>query len=220
MSGYTRLYLIIAAATLGCIAWIGLNRKTLCFNWLAVIVSALICMAAGVTFVRVFAFMEGGFTDTKLDKMSLFGGVFMMPLVLALGAKLTKRDMRDVFDIYGICMPWTMTCMRVNCLFAGCCLGNFIHGTDFRWPTREAEIVFYVAFIALLAPKVYKRETRGTVYPLYMLCYGIFRFIIEFLRQSDSTGVLHIAHAWALLAAVIGLGVYWEVQNRNKKKKR
>ncbi len=218
LTGYQRLILILVTAGLGCTTWIGLNRKQLRINWLISFICALICMAAGVMFVRLFAFAEGGFSDRKLDKMSLFGGVFLMPVLLAAGAKLSKRSMGDVFDIFGICMPWTMMCMRVNCLFAGCCKGLYIPGMDIRWPTREAEILFYVGFLAIFAPKVYKKECRGTLYPLYMLSYGVFRFIIEFLRESSAAGVLHIGHVWAILCAVIGLGFYWEVKSRRKKR--
>ncbi len=218
ITGYQRLFLILIMATVGCTIWIGLNRKQLRINWIAAFICAAICMGAGVLFVKVFAFAESGFNDEKLDKMSLFGGVFLMPALLAAGAKLAKRNMGDVFDIFGICMPWTMFCMRVNCLFAGCCIGRPIHGLDMRWPTREAEMLFYAVFLAIFAPKVYKKECNGKLYPLYMLSYGVFRFIIEFFRDSSAGGILHIAHVWAALCALIGLGLYWEIKSRLKKK--
>ena len=123
-----------------------------------------------------------------------------------------------VFDIFGVAMIATLFFARINCLIAGCCKGLSIHGLEpARWPTREAELVFYVVFLAIMAPKVFKDKTKGLLYPIYMIAYGVFRFAIEFFRESGGGRAWHIAHLWAFLAAAIGISVaaeMWAIKKR------
>ena len=89
--------------------------------------------------------------------------------------------------------------------------------TQMRWPTREAEIVFYLIFLALIIPRVWKGTTKGRVYPLYMAAYGAFRAIVECFRVSSSETLFHLSHVWAFLALALGPSIYIEMNNRTKK---
>ena len=141
-----------------------------------------------------------------------------MPVAYYLGAKLFKRPVAEVFDIFSIGMIFTLMLARCNCLIAGCCLGRHIFGTALRWPTRELEIVFYVVFLILMIPRVWKGTTQGRLYPLYMTAYGVFRTVIECFRVSDSPTWFHRAHIWALTALALGLSIYIEQKNKAKQK--
>ena len=111
----------------------------------------------------------------------------------------------------------------VNCLISGCCQGQvipFIHSHTVRWPTRETELVFYAVLLTFAIIGVIKNKTNGTLYPLYMIAYGIFRFVIEWFRVTEHTiGPFHISHFWSLLALIIGASVYFEIHNKSKKKR-
>ena len=53
------------------------------------------------------------------------------------------------------------------------------------------------------------------IYPIYMISYGIFRFVTETLRFSDRTdSILHVSHLWALLSLGIGISIYGELQEK------
>lgn len=198
--------------------WLLIMQKRLKLRWYAALLLAVLHTVYGVLCVKLFAFAENGFQANDLSSMSLFGAVFLMPLAYWLGAKLFKRKPSDVFDIFVICMIFTLLCARCNCLFAGCCLGKQIPGTETRFPTREAELLFYLVFLGIFVPRVRKGRTRGEVYPLYMTAYGVFRFITEFFREASVNTVFHISHIWAGVAAVLGLVIYMEIKRRKPNK--
>ena len=143
-----------------------------------------------------------------------------MPVAYWLGAKIFKRPMKEVFDVFTPCMIFTVMCARINCILSGCCTGLIIPGTQLRCPTRELELVYYIVMLILLIPRVKKDENPGTCYPLYMASYGAFRFVIEFFRTSSSGMLFHLSHIWAALAFAAGLSVYIEVNNRNHRVKK
>ena len=204
------ILLIAGAATF---AWLMAKRKRLNMKWYVALILSAVHVVCGVLCVRVFARMEGAGSGA----MSIFGAVLFMPVFYFIGAKIFKRPMAEVFDIFAIPMIFTLLCSRVNCLHAGCCLGLVIPGTSMRWPTREAEMLFYAVFLALMIPKVCKGTSRGRVYPFYMVGYGVFRAVVECFRESRSASIFHISHIWALLSVAIGLGVYWEMKTKEQK---
>lgn len=140
-----------------------------------------------------------------------------MPIAYWLGAKLTKRSMKEVYDLLTICMIFTLMCARINCIIGGCCKGMLIPGQHMRWPTREAEIIFYIILLILLGKRVKRDEMCGQTYPIYMMAYGIFRFIIEGFRFHEDTSLIHPAHIWALISFGVGFSIYAELQKKNKK---
>ena len=72
-------------------AWLILMRKRLNLAWYVAILIAIAHTIYGVLTVKAFAFLETGFDKASLGNMSLFGGVFFMPLAYWLGAKISKR---------------------------------------------------------------------------------------------------------------------------------
>ncbi len=216
-----RLFLLLAAGAIFTFVWLCILRKRLRLKWYAALLLSVLHTVAGVLCVKTFAFMETGFDPESIGNMSLFGGIFFMPLAYWTGAKLTKRNTAEVFDVFTICMVFTVMCARINCIFAGCCFGINIFGLgEFRWPTRELEIVFYILLLIVLGRKVLTGQSRGEIYPLYMISYGVFRFIIEWVRFYSGTSMIHPAHIWALISLCLGLSIYAEMQSKRKRKVR
>lgn len=208
------LYVLLAVGVVFNLFWLGGNRSKLKMNTAGVVLFSVIHTVVGVLFVKTFAFLESG----TFNGMSIFGAVFFMPLAYFLGAKLFKRNIADVFDVFTVCMVFTLLLARLNCIFAGCCLGlpiPFIEGA--RWPTREAEIVLYIAFLVLFANKATKKVSTGVLYPIYMIWYGMFRFAVEWLREVKYyVGIFHISHIWAILSTVVGVCIYLYITKKNK----
>ena len=214
------LVALLAVATAVSFAWLCAVRGRLRMPWWAALVVAVAHTLVGVACVKAFAFMESGFDAAAAGNMSLFGGVFFMPVLYAVGARASGRKAADVFDALTPCMLVTLACARFNCVLSGCCAGLPIPGTGLSWPTREAEIAFYAVLLLVLCPRILRGETRGEAYPVYMMSYGVFRFVVEFLRVSDSaTGLFHIAHLWAALSLLVGAGAYFEIKSRLAKEK-
>ena len=215
------LLLLIFATGVSCV-WLLLERNRLKMPWYAVFPIAVLHTLIGVFSVKAFAFLETGFDPDGLGNMSLFGGIFFMPVAYWAGAKLTKRNLADVFDVFTICMIFTVMCARITCIISGCCLGVHIWGlTGVRWPTREMEVIFYLVLLVVLGRKIWAGKTHGEIYPLYMISYGAFRFIVEFLRETSSSfGIFHLAHIWALITLGLGISIYSEINSRRKKVRR
>lgn len=211
------LILLLGCGTLFNVYWLHRCRERLHLRWLSVLLLSVLHTVLGVLSVKVFALFETG----DFSNMSLFGGVFFMPLFYWGVAKLAKQKTADVFDVFTICLVFTLMCARLNCIISGCCLGAHIpiEGlTHLRFPTRELELLFYVILLSRLWRKVLNRSARGMIYPIYMISYGIFRFVTEMLRFSDRTdSILHISHLWALLSLGIGISIYGELQKKEKK---
>lgn len=211
------LILLLGCGTLFNVYWLHRCRERLHLRWLSVLLLSVLHTVLGVLSVKVFALFETG----DFSNMSLFGGVFFMPLFYWGVAKLAKQKTADVFDVFTICLVFTLMCARLNCMISGCCLGAHIpiEGlTHLRFPTRELELLFYVLLLSRLWRKVLSGSARGMIYPIYMISYGIFRFVTETLRFSDRTdSILHVSHLWAMLSLGIGISIYGELRKKEKK---
>ena len=210
------LIVLLLLGTIFNVFWLYRMRRQLQMKWYAVLILSVLHTAIGVCSVKVFAFLESG----DIGNMSLFGGVFFMPIAYWLGAMLIKQPYCKVCDVFTPCMLFTLMCARINCIISGCCAGLVIPGTHFHFPTRELEILYYIVMLILLVPRVKKSKNPGGIYPLYMASYGAFRFIDEFFRTSSTGMLFHLSHVWAAIAFAAGLSIYIESSMKNKKGKK
>jgi prolipoprotein diacylglyceryltransferase len=207
-----KLWLILGfGATFNSFWIIQYGKKLRIKNWLAVLLS-IAHMICAVLCARLFAFMEGA-----PGGMSLYGGLFFLPVLFCLIAWLSKRSIIEACDVFTIPNIVTVFCARLNCVFSGCCLGTLIPGTEgLRWPTREIELALYVVLYIVLRQKIGKPAYKGKLYPIYMITYGTFRFVVEWFREStNAVGFVHISHIWSLLAIAIGVTAICLI-NKNK----
>lgn len=212
------LILLLSLAAAATVCWLWLQRERLRLRILWVIVLSVLHVAVGVGCVKAFAILEAGSLSVA-GNMSLFGAVFLLPLFYWIGAQLTKRDVKAVFDVFTIPMVFTLACARVNCLLSGCCLGRQIPGSSMRYPTREAELLYYALLLLWLVYQTGKHRTDGRLYPVYMASYGLFRFVTEFFRASASGTFLHLSHLWAALCFLTGLSILLESQRKTRRSK-
>ena len=200
-----KLYILVLMGTMFGWFWLLENKKRLNINSLWAFILSVINSLVGLFFVKFFAFMEGA-----PGGISLFGGVFFMPVLYVVGAKLSKRSISDVCDVFAFNTIFTIMCARFNCLMGGCCVGRMIPGSEnLRWPTRVPELIFYIILMIVLGRKMKDKRMRGKIYPLYWICYGVFRFIFEFAREKDPQTLFHLSHLWAVLSVLIGLVFYY-----------
>lgn len=210
------IWVLLLIAAFFIFLWLYRERKRLEMHWAVALVLSLAFVIVSVLLSMAFARLENLIKGTDNGNMSLYGGLLGLPIIFFIGAKIGKRNISEVFDIFTIPALITVLFARMNCLFAGCCLGLVIPGTTIRWPVREIEIVFYILLILFLGRKIHRKETYGEAYPIYMFAYSLLRTILEFFRVSDSTGIFHLAHLWAILAFVIGISVFLELRKRQK----
>jgi len=216
--GHHMLMIILAVGTVFTYGYLLLFKEKLRLNALTAIPAALVHTLFGVLCVTSFAMLEA-FSLSAFGNLSIFGATFFMPILFFAFARLGKRNTADVFDIGTVTMMFTLMCSRFNCLVCGCCYGLPFFGSDtLQWPTREMEIVFYIVLMVLFSLKNQKGTAGGKNYPIYMIAYGIFRFIVEWVRHYDGNSVIHKAHVWALISLCLGISILAEIKNKQKYK--
>lgn len=206
------LLLIIGTAFTFC--WLLYHKRLLNLKWYTAVIVAVLHTVWGVICVKAFAIAEAGFDKSAAGNMSLFGAVFLMPVFYAGMAKALNVKFDTAFDYSTICMIFTVMCARINCIFTGCCFGWYISNTQNRWPTRETELLFYILLMVWIVLKLRDGKTMGAIYPVYMMAYGVFRFINEFFRFHSSGTLFHPAHAWSIISFCIGLSIFIQIKNR------
>ena len=212
-----KLWLLLGIGTLYTFDWLNSNHQILQLSRMKAFVISILHTIQGLVCLKTFAINEVGFDLDKAGNMSIYGAMFFMPIFYFSYAKITNRKLRDVYDVFTIGMLFTLLCARVNCIFSGCCLGKPIFAeSSICWPTRQMEIVFYIIIIVILKSMVKKKGLQGKVFPIYMICYGIFRFVIEFLRVGTPIigEMFHMAHVWSIIAIGIGFVLLFMLNNR------
>ncbi|NLB48934.1 MAG: hypothetical protein GX813_03760 [Erysipelotrichia bacterium] len=119
---------------------------------------------------------------------------------------------------------------RVGCFFSGCCYGlptAAWYGIRFQTtatkviPTQlfEAIFLFIISAVMIVLYFRYKFKYNLTV---YLIGYGVWRFLIEYLRDDDRGGFipgLSPSQFWALVMIVAGIIFYFIYRYFLKKQK-
>lgn len=184
----------------------------------AVIVLILGILGCKLLFVleNIAWVLKKGFT---LGGFSFYGAVLLIPLLIPLFGKLLRLDARASLDSAAICIVAMLGTIRIGCFLNGCCGGRIfsIGEYDFSFPTQLIECVCDFLILAYLLKKEKDGDAKGMLYPRFLLFYGIARFLIEFLRNTDKDW-LYLSHAqWFSLAAIL-VGAAVEFCRRRKEK--
>jgi len=155
----------------------------------------------------IFKVWEGG--------MSFHGGLIGVCLAIILFAKRNKQSIFAISDFIAPMVPIGLGAGRV---------GNFINGelwgrvTNVPWamiyphvdsnprhPSEIYEMLFEGLFLFLIL-WIYssKPRPRMAVSGLFLLCYGVFRFSLEFLRQPDPQ-LGFIAMGWMTMGQLLSI---------------
>ena len=157
----------------------------------------------------------------------LMGGTAVFLLVYFLTVHLIgKKPKRPAFQLQGRLMdvisilPVGLTLAhgfgRIGCFFAGCCYGiptdsflgvQFPHLPGPVHPTQlyEAAFLFILSFIMLM---LYVKKNFQQNMGVYLISYGIFRFLIEYIRGDERgsfVGDLSPSQFWSIVMVVVGI---------------
>ena len=115
----------------------------------------------------------------------------------------------------GICIAHAIG--RLGCFFAGCCYGMETDawygiacagGPEKVIPTQLLEMIFLLVLAAVMA-FLYFRYRFNYNFSVYLIAYGIWRFLIEYLR-ADERGALILglqpSQFWSLVMIPLGVG--------------
>lgn len=125
-----------------------------------------------------------------------------------IGVELAKKTLgyrETTGDRFALLLPPALILGRLGCLKAGCCQG--VVCSFGVWPAVPVEIGFQLAALAGLLGLKRTNRQAGQHFHLYLIAYGLFRFVHEFLRATPKpfmglSGYQLIALGTALAAAV------------------
>ena len=112
---------------------------------------------------------------------------------------------------------------RVGCFFAGCCYGKptdswlgvkFPRLPEPVYPTQLYEAAFLLILFAVCSYLLLKKQFRHNM-TVYLIGYGIFRFLIEFIRGDDRGklfGLLSPSQFWSLGMVILGVLLYFGME--------
>ena len=163
--------------------------------------------------VLLFAVFEQVITGHRVvfGAVSTYGVYLFCPIFIFL---IFHKDRKIVFDLFALYVLPSLFFQRIRCITNGCCIGKLIGINDYRWPTRESEMLFYIVMLLFfIRKKKHKDLKTGEMFPILMIAYGILRFVEEFFREGN--GVIHLAHLWSILSIIIGYCLYLEFRPHN-----
>ncbi len=165
----------------------------------------------------------------------VYGGIIAGILTMYLYCKIKKVSFLSYFDILVVSTAVAQGFGRIGCFLAGCCygkettcaLGITFHNSDFApngiklMPTQlmSAAGDFFIAFLLFMYAR--KSKISGKVGSLYLILYGIGRFIIEFFRNDyrGSVGIFSTSQFISLFIVVIGIILFFIVMPQIEKRK-
>ncbi|MBQ2896340.1 MAG: prolipoprotein diacylglyceryl transferase [Oscillospiraceae bacterium] len=161
----------------------------------------------------------------------VYGGIITGLLGCWLYCRRKKVDFLEALDVFMPPVAAAQGFGRIGCFLAGCCYGKVtdsVFGVIFPsggapavpvWPTQ----LFSSAgdFLLALALVLYDRRphARGNTGAMYLILYGVGRFLIEFLRDDPrgSVGFFSTSQFISLFMVPLGVGLYMLNNKRAKR---
>ncbi|HZJ89358.1 MAG TPA: prolipoprotein diacylglyceryl transferase family protein [Bacilli bacterium] len=172
---------------------------------------------AAVLFQLLFDVIKGN--EIRPFAMTFYGGLvggiaaFLLLYFLYISKKHETAAFRDLLIIAPAAITIAHAFGRVGCFFAGCCYGietNSWLGMQFPdlpnpvYPTQLFEALFLFLLFAVLFFLAFWKHNIYTM-PTYLISYGVWRFLIEFIR-GDERGAFFLSLSpsqWFALVAII-----------------
>lgn len=146
------------------------------------------------------------------------------------GVEWTKRlvgHRKSTGDAFALVLPVSLFVGRMGCFLHGCCLGRPMATGVFsrpdasgllRWPAPQVEAAFQVLIFVILLTLHRRGWLRDRLFFLFLVSYGLFRFVHEFLRYTPKpflgfSGYHFLALGTALLGA-------WMLRRRSQSRLR
>ncbi len=166
----------------------------------------LLLTVCGVAGVKLMYFVENG----SFAGLSFFGAVLITPLLLIPVALLLKERVPAVLDLSAPAICAMLGVMKIQCVVEGCCRGRMmdLFGLllPFRFPSQLVELANACVLVVVLVCLARKKANYGHIYPLFLVLYGITRFVWNLFREAEPfIGPLPIGNFWSLISLIIGL---------------
>ena len=202
----------------------GVDSGFLDFLFYDGVCSIAVGFGSAALFQAVYNYIENPANGFRFDGGitfigGLIGGAACFLLTYLIGKRWRKGgSLAEIFALLPCCITIAHAFGRVGCFFAGCCHGvawagifsvKFPHLAYRVHPTQLYETAFLLVLFGILS---YLYLRRGCIHNLsiYLIGYGIWRFLLEFIR-GDHRGELvqgiSPSQFWSLLMVVLGIAL-------------
>ena len=183
------------------------------------IIAILFGLLSATLFQYIFDLLNG---DNEFGTMTFYGGLiggallFIIVYQTYFKKKWTEYPLMVILVIAPACITIAHAFGRIGCFCSGCCygietdspLGILFPGmTNKVYPTQLFESGFLFILSGILFFLAYKYDFKYTM-PIYLIGYGTWRFLIEFIRGDERGFVLfglHPAQFISIIAIIIGI---------------
>ena len=182
--------------------------------------------------VYIVAVLENpkGFINGLFGGFVFYGGLFGALLMMWRYCRKYSADFEACSSLFAAAAPLFHVFGRIGCFFAGCCYGvevpwgyAFSHsiGAPNGIPLMPVQLIEsalnILIFITVL---MYQRKKRQpyTALKLYLSCYAVIRFALEFFRGDEIRGrfLIFSTSQW-ISAAVLIVCIWSAIRNRRRK---
>jgi phosphatidylglycerol:prolipoprotein diacylglycerol transferase len=118
-------------------------------------------------------------------------------------------------DRFAVILPFSIGIGRIGCLLVGCCRGlpydgpfaiTYADGIP-RHPAPAYEMLFNFTMAFLLLALCRRQILFGRLFALYLVSYGVFRFFLEFIRETAKPYDGLSAYQLMCIAMIVAGGV-------------
>lgn len=178
------------------------------------------------------------FMDVMKNGFVFYGGFLGGALGYFIYAKVYKIPFFGLTDNAVQSLPLGHAFGRIGCFCSGCCYGKetssflgvvYTHPADPFCPTGvklfptqlfESGFCLLLFFALMIVKKKYKNLKTGILTIIYLLSYGTFRFLIEFIRGDEARrSLLTLSTSqWISIVLVVFAIIYWVILNKKSEK--
>ena len=149
--------------------------------------------------------LENGLT---LGGVSFFGTVFLLPAFMPLIGLAFEVKPGKYLDFCTPAVLLMLSFIRLGCFMNGCCEGIsfWFKGRPVTIPVQLLEAALDFALLGIILSLNRAGKYTGRLYFVFMTGYGIFRFILEFIRNTPKTHLgLSNGQWFALISIAVGI---------------
>jgi phosphatidylglycerol:prolipoprotein diacylglycerol transferase len=177
-------------------------------------------------------FLKSPLTVLGSSGFVVYGGIVTGVIVAILYCRHKKLAFLEYFDLIMPEIAIAQGFGRIGCFMAGCCYGretdswigvtfpagSFAPSGVKLIPTQLFSSVgdFFIAAILILIAERKKDMAHGNIGAIYMLLYGVGRFVIEIFRNDDRGAVGILSTSQFISIFIVAAGIVFLVVNHRK----
>ncbi len=219
----------------------GYSENFIDFIFYNAIVAIILGFLSAAVFQAFYNYLDKPENGFQLGSgITFIGGLIGGATTFLVGYYIFRKKLSvSIYDFMNFAPPCILIAHafgRLGCLFVGCCHGEFLgenqvigglfmeggSGWGYYVPTQLYEAIFLFILFGITLFLVMKKDFKHNL-ALYLISYGLFRFIIEFFRddfRGEFIFNLPPSQFWAIVMIIAGIDLIFFVEFYVKKRKK